>query len=93
MAGVSPPGPGPRARARVEQLCTELGPYVADSETLAAAANFAAGFVLSTALLHAAGVAIGLGLPTPGGARAGMIAARIAGAATALGGVAFAITG
>ena len=39
MAGVSPHGPGPRARARVEQLCTELGPYVAEPETLAAAAR------------------------------------------------------
>jgi len=45
--------------------------------------SFMAGFAAATALLHGAGVALGLGL----GGRAGRIAARIAGGLAALGGL------
>ncbi|WLR93258.1 HupE/UreJ family protein [Shinella zoogloeoides] len=49
--------------------------------------GFMAGFVAATALLHGAGVALGLGISAVGGGRAGRIAARLAGGLTALGGL------
>ncbi len=48
---------------------------------------YAAGFAVATALLHAAGVAAGLLLGTALGGAGGRSATRLAGAATALGGV------
>ncbi|MGD9479391.1 HupE/UreJ family protein [Shinella sp. G-2] len=48
---------------------------------------FMGGFVAATALLHGAGVALGLGIGAVAGGRAGRIAARLAGGLTALGGL------
>jgi urease accessory protein len=48
---------------------------------------FMAGFVAATALLHGAGVALGLGIGSVVGGQAGRIAARVAGGLTALGGL------
>lgn len=53
----------------------------------AAASTYAAGFVAATALLHAVGVAIGLLLARLLGGARGRLATRMAGAATALGGL------
>lgn len=53
----------------------------------ASSLGFMAGFVAATALLHGAGVALGLGISAVGGGRAGRIAARLAGGLTALGGL------
>jgi urease accessory protein len=53
----------------------------------AGALPYATGFALSTAFLHAAGIACGLGLGSALGAGAGRILARAAGGATALGGL------
>lgn len=53
----------------------------------AGALSFGIGFALSTALLHAAGIALGLGLGPILGGGAGRIATRLAGGATALGGL------
>jgi urease accessory protein len=57
----------------------------------AGAGPFAAGFVVATAILHAIGVAAGLLLGRFLGNARGRIATRLAGAATALGGVWLAI--
>lgn len=57
----------------------------------AGALSFGIGFAASTALLHAAGVGIGLGLGGTLGGEAGRLATRIAGGATALGGLWLAI--
>ena len=59
----------------------------------AGALSFGVGFALSTALLHAVGIGIGLGLGRLFGGEAGRIVTRIAGAATALGGVWLAVAG
>ena len=59
----------------------------------AGALSFGAGFALSTAALHAAGIALGLGLGRLFGGRAGRFAARLAGGATALGGLWLAVAG
>lgn len=48
---------------------------------------FMAGFVAATALLHGAGVALGLGIGSVAGGQAGRIAARVGGGLTALGGL------
>lgn len=48
---------------------------------------FMGGFVAATALLHGAGVALGLGIGVVAGRRVGQIAARLAGGLTALGGL------
>ncbi|MGE0500590.1 MAG: HupE/UreJ family protein [Rhizobiaceae bacterium] len=53
----------------------------------ATALAYGAGFALATALLHAAGVATGSSLPRLIGGEAGRYATRVAGAATALGGL------
>lgn len=53
----------------------------------ATAFGYAAGFAAATALLHAAGVAAGLGFSRLFSGDAGRLATRIAGGATALGGV------
>ncbi len=53
----------------------------------AGASAYAAGFILATALLHAAGVAVGLGLARLLGSARGRLATRLAGAATAAGGL------
>lgn len=53
----------------------------------AGALSFGVGFALSTALLHAAGIALGLGLGRLFGTGAGRTVTRVAGALTALGGV------
>lgn len=53
----------------------------------AGALAFGAGFALSTAALHLAGVGLGLGLGRMFGKGAGRFATRIAGGATALGGL------
>jgi urease accessory protein len=57
----------------------ELGP--------AGAIVFGVGFALSTALLHAAGIGLGIGFARFFGGGAGRLAARVAGGATALGGL------
>ena len=49
--------------------------------------TFMSGFVLATAILHGAGVALGLGIGAFAGGKAGRIAARVAGGLTALGGL------
>lgn len=59
----------------------------------AAFASYAAGFALSTALLHGAGILMGLGLGRLGARDKAFIAMRVAGGATALAGIALAITG
>ncbi|SFT65850.1 urease accessory protein [Mesorhizobium sp. YR577] len=59
----------------------------------AGAASFGIGFALSTALLHAAGIAIGLGFGRLLGGETGRVVTRLAGAATALGGVWLAVAG
>lgn len=48
---------------------------------------YAAGFAVATAMLHATGIAIGLGLGRLFGGNTGRIVTRTAGAATALGGL------
>ncbi|GAA2838105.1 urease accessory protein [Aminobacter aminovorans] len=53
----------------------------------AGALSFGIGFALSTALLHAAGVGLGLGIGRAFGSDTGRLVTRIAGAATALGGL------
>ncbi len=53
----------------------------------AGAFSFGVGFVVATALLHGVGVAIGRGLGRGFGGEAGRLITRVAGAATALGGV------
>lgn len=53
----------------------------------AGAASFGVGFVVSTAALHAAGIALGLGLANLFGGATGRLLARLAGGATALGGL------
>ena len=57
----------------------------------AGALSFGLGFALSTALLHLAGIATGLGLGRVFGGEAGRLATRAAGMATALGGLWLAI--
>lgn len=57
----------------------------------AGALSFGFGFAISTALLHAAGIGIGLGLGRLFGDGLGRTATRVAGAATALGGIWLAI--
>ncbi len=59
----------------------------------AAFASYAAGFAISTALLHGAGILVGLGLGRLGARDKALVAMRIAGGATALAGIALAITG
>lgn len=59
----------------------------------AAFASYAAGFALATALLHGAGILIGLGLGRLGARDKTLVAVRLAGGATALAGIALAITG
>ena len=59
----------------------------------AAFASYAAGFALTTALLHGAGILIGLGLGRLGARDKTLVAVRLAGGATALAGIALAITG
>lgn len=59
----------------------------------AGALSFCIGFALSTAMLHAAGVGIGLGLGRLAGGAKGRWIARLAGGATALGGVWLAVGG
>ena len=59
----------------------------------AGALSFGAGFALSTAALHAAGITLGLGLGRLFGGKAGHLAARLAGGATALGGLWLAVAG
>lgn len=59
----------------------------------AAFASYAAGFAISTALLHGAGILAGLGLGRLGARDKALVAMRIAGGATALAGIALAITG
>lgn len=54
---------------------------------LAGALSFGIGFALSTALLHASGVGLGLGIGRIFGGDTGRLVARIAGGATALGGL------
>jgi len=54
---------------------------------------FAIGFALTTALLHAAGIALGLGIGRIGGGDFGRTATRAAGALTALGGLWLAFAG
>lgn len=53
----------------------------------AGALSFGIGFAISTALLHAAGVGIGLGIGRFFGSDTGRLVTRIAGGATALGGL------
>jgi urease accessory protein len=53
----------------------------------AGALSFGIGFALSTALLHATGVGLGLGIGGAFGGDTGRLVTRIAGAATALGGL------
>jgi len=53
----------------------------------AGALAFCIGFALSTALLHAAGIGLGLGLGRSFGGDAGRLITRLAGGATALGGL------
>jgi urease accessory protein len=53
----------------------------------AGALSYGAGFAISTALLHGAGVALGLGVGRVLGGRGGTVATRLAGGATALGGL------
>lgn len=53
----------------------------------ATALPYGLGFVLSTAALHSAGIAIGVGLGRVLGGNGGQVAARLAGGATALGGL------
>jgi len=53
----------------------------------AGAASFGVGFAVSTAILHATGIAIGLGFSRLFGGAAGLTAIRITGGATALGGL------
>lgn len=53
----------------------------------AGALSFLAGFVIATALLHAAGVGIGVGLGRHAGGRTGRMLTRAAGGLTALGGL------
>ena len=57
----------------------------------AGALSFGLGFALSTALLHLAGIATGLGLGRAFGGEAGRLVARAAGMAAALGGLWLAI--
>ncbi len=59
----------------------------------AAFASYAAGFAISTALLHGAGILAGLGLGRLGARDKALVAMRITGGATALAGIALAITG
>lgn len=59
----------------------------------AGAFGYAAGFALATALLHAAGIAIGLGLGRLLAGGAGRLALRAAGAATMIGGIWLAVAG
>jgi len=59
----------------------------------AGALSFGAGFAIATAALHAAGIALGLGLGRLFGGKAGHLAARLAGGATALGGLWLAVAG
>lgn len=59
----------------------------------AGASAYAAGFAAATALLHAAGIALGLGIGQVAGGRTGRLAARTAGALTALGGLWLAVGG
>jgi urease accessory protein len=49
--------------------------------------DYAAGFALATVLLHAAGIAIGLGVGRLAAGPSGRLALRVAGGATALGGL------
>lgn len=56
-------------------------------------ASYAAGFAISTALLHGAGILIGLSLGRLGARDKALVAMRIAGGATVLAGIALAITG
>lgn len=58
----------------------------------AGALSFGFGFALSTALLHLAGIATGLGLGRVYGGEAGRLVTRAAGIATALGGLWLAVT-
>lgn len=53
----------------------------------AGALSFGFGFALSTALLHAAGVGLGLGIGRVFGGDTGRLVTRVAGGATALGGL------
>jgi urease accessory protein len=53
----------------------------------AGALVYAAGFAIATAVVHAAGVALGLGLSWSLGGRSSLTAARIAATLTALGGI------
>ena len=59
----------------------------------AAFASYAAGFAISTALLHGAGILVGLGLGHLRTRDKALVAMRVAGGATALAGIALAITG
>lgn len=59
----------------------------------AAFASYAAGFAISTALLHGVGILVGLGLGRLGARDKALVAMRIAGGATALAGITLAITG
>ncbi|PLP57639.1 protein hupE [Mesorhizobium loti] len=59
----------------------------------AAFASYAAGFTLSTALLHGAGILIGISLGRLGARDKALVAMRVAGGATALAGLALAISG
>jgi urease accessory protein len=59
----------------------------------AGAYAYGAGFALATALFHAAGVALGLGLGSTFSGERGRLVTRLAGAAAALGGVWLAVAG
>jgi urease accessory protein len=59
----------------------------------AGAYAYGAGFALATALLHAAGLTLGLGLGAAFGGERGRLVTRLAGAAAALGGVWLAVAG
>lgn len=74
--------PAPAAAAAVGIFALFHGHAHGGELGSAGALQFGVGFVIATALLHAAGIALGLGI-----ARLGMIASRIIGALTALAGL------
>jgi urease accessory protein len=59
----------------------------------AGALSFGIGFALSTAILHLAGIALGLGFGRAFGGNGGRLATRLAGGITALGGLWLAVAG
>lgn len=93
LAAVALPVPGWAGMAMVGFFAVFHGHAHGGEIGAATAASYGIGFALATALLHAAGVALGLSVGRLFGGETGRTVTRLAGAATAAGGLALVLAG